>query len=78
MTSVAAAIVVGVGAYLLVGALVATPFVLWRVGRIDGAARSAGVLFRLLIWPGCCALWPLALVWWRRPTAEPAHAEAAA
>lgn len=77
MRSVAEAIVASAAAYLLVGAVVATHFVLWRVGRIDPAARSAGLPFRVLIWPGCCALWPLVLARWRRRSTPDAHAEGA-
>lgn len=52
-----------VALYLAVGALVATLFVTIGVARVDPAARKAPVAFRLLIWPGCCALWPVILRW---------------
>lgn len=51
-----------VGIYGLVGILVALPFVLRGVGRIDPAAAQGSIGFRLLIIPGAVALWPV-LAW---------------
>lgn len=51
-----------VGAYLGVGALFALYFVLRGVDRRDAAARGAGFLFRLFLFPGAAALWPLLLM----------------
>lgn len=50
-----------VGIWLAIGLLVATPFVARGVDAVDPAARPAGWGFRLLILPGCAALWPWAL-----------------
>ena len=59
------------------------PFFAWRgVGRIDPAARSAGLGFRLIILPGVAVLWPVLLRRWlagRLPPSERnAHRDAAA
>lgn len=51
-----------VGAYLGAGALFALHFVVRGVDRLDAAARSAGFLFRLFLFPGAAALWPLLLM----------------
>jgi hypothetical protein len=48
-----------VGAYLLAGILFALPFVLRGVKRIDPDAEHGSWGFRVLIFPGCVALWPL-------------------
>lgn len=55
----ASVIVMVVAAYALVGALFATWFVLLGVGRLDPTARAGTWGFRLMIWPGSAALWPL-------------------
>jgi len=54
--------VLGLGVYLAVGVVFAVPFAFGLVGRVSPAARGAGLGFRLLIVPGCAALWPL-MVW---------------
>jgi hypothetical protein len=57
--------------YVLIGALFGLFFVTLGAQRIDPAARGAGWGFRLLIFPGVAALWPL-LAWrWRRAAGEP-------
>ena len=55
------------GVYGAVGLVFAALF-LWKgVEDIDAGARGAGIGFRMLIAPGCVALWPLlAMKWVRR------------
>ncbi len=53
-----------VGIYLLIGLVVAIPFVIRGVGKIDPSAREGSTGFRLLILPGSIALWPLVLRRW--------------
>ncbi len=54
----ARALVLGVELYLALGLAFGVPFV-WRgVERLDPAARGGTLGFRLLILPGCAALWP--------------------
>jgi len=55
---------VALGLYALLGALFALGFVTVGVQRIDPAAKGSGVGFRLLIFPGSVALWPLLLKRW--------------
>ena len=69
------------GVYFALGLIFALAFVFRGVQRIDAAAKGASVGFRLLILPGCAALWPL-LTWrWIRgsepPTESNAHRRAA-
>jgi hypothetical protein len=47
------------GVYLALGVVFAVPFVIRGAGRIDPAAREGSWGFRLLIFPGTVALWPL-------------------
>ena len=54
-----------VALYLFGGLLVAIPFVLRGVNRVDPAAAGASLGFRLLIVPGTIALWPIMLGKWR-------------
>lgn len=58
------------------------PFFVWRgVGRMDPAARTAGLGFRLIILPGVVALWPVLLRRWLAgglpPVERNAHRDAA-
>jgi hypothetical protein len=48
--------------YTIAGLLFALWFVALAAPRIDPAAKGAGLLFRLLIFPGSAALWPLLLL----------------
>jgi hypothetical protein len=52
--------------YAVVGVVFAGAFVTWGVARVDSAAKGASLGFRLLILPGCAALWPLLLGRWMR------------
>jgi hypothetical protein len=71
------------GVYAGIGLVVAVPFVLRGVERVDAAARGATAGFRLIVLPAAVALWPLvARRWWRGtgspPTERNAHRSAAA
>lgn len=59
--SVAQVILWGAGAYLGIGAVWATLLV-WMLPRIDPVAKGAPWGFRLAVWPGCAALWPVLAV----------------
>jgi hypothetical protein len=52
--------------YAVLGLLFAVCFAAVGVGRLDPAARGAGLGFRLLIVPGAAAFWPLLLGRWLR------------
>lgn len=64
MPGLAQAVVFAVAAYAASGLIFAVAFVSLAVQRIDAAARGAGWVFRILIIPGCAALWPLMLYRW--------------
>jgi len=53
-----------VGIYVLIGILVALPFILRGAGWLDPAAAQGSAGFRILILPGAIALWPLLLWKW--------------
>lgn len=55
---------VALGLYALFGAFFALAFVTFGVQRVDPNAKGSGVVFRLLIFPGSIALWPLLLKRW--------------
>ncbi len=63
-------VLVALALYLGVGAVFAAAFVTAGVGRVDPAARGAGWSFRLLIAPGCAAMWPVMLLKWMRAGAR--------
>lgn len=81
--SIAILIVQSLTIYLAVGAAFGCLFITVGVGRLDPAARDGSWGFRVLIWPGSVALWPL-LAWrWINATGVPgeernAHRRAAA
>lgn len=64
-------IVWAIYAYALAGALFAVFFVTRGVQRMDTQAKGAGLAFRLLIFPGAAAFWPLLLRRWMRAQGEP-------
>ncbi|MFN7936582.1 MAG: hypothetical protein U0R19_24885 [Bryobacteraceae bacterium] len=67
MMNWAKGLVVSLGLYTAAGVVFAAVF-MWRgADRVDAGAHGAGLGFRLLIAPGCVALWPLLAVRWRRP-----------
>lgn len=53
-----------VAIYLAIGFVMALAFAFGGAPRIDGAAKDAGLFFRLLIMPGTALLWPLILLMW--------------
>lgn len=64
------------GVYLAIGALFASVFVVLGVQKTDAAASGAGPAFRLLILPGCAALWPLLAFKWARRSNHTPHGPA--
>ncbi len=52
--------------YVAIGIAFAVAFVLRGANRIDPSARTGTWGFRVLIFPGAAALWPLLLVRWLR------------
>ncbi|MGH9464502.1 MAG: hypothetical protein ACRD0X_02575 [Thermoanaerobaculia bacterium] len=78
---VASLLVTSLAVYLTLGLVVAVPFVVRGVGRVDRAAAAGTWGFRLLILPGATALWPLVLRRWLRgggpPEARDAHRDLA-
>jgi hypothetical protein len=58
---VAQVLVTVVGLYLAAGALFALAFVTVGVQRVDPSAHGGTWGFRVLIFPGAAALWPLLL-----------------
>lgn len=65
------------GLYALAGVVFAIPFVFRGAGVLDPLARRGSIGFRILIFPGSVALWPLLLRRWVRkgppPTERNAH-----
>ncbi|MEQ9616520.1 MAG: hypothetical protein RLN60_00625 [Phycisphaerales bacterium] len=55
-----------VAVYAGVGLVVALLFLFLAVKRIDPAANGASRGFRVLVFPGAAALWPVILVKWIR------------
>ena len=53
-----------IATYLAIGLLVAVPFLIFGIGRIDPAAKAAPWTFRALVFPGVVAMWPLLLLRW--------------
>ena len=58
-------------AYALCGLVFAGFFVSLGVQKLDSEAKGSGVGFRLLIFPGAAAFWPMLLARWTRGIVEP-------
>ena len=72
MTEQLAGLIVGVaGIYAAIGIVFAIPFVLRGAGRIDPNAVHGSRGFRVLIFPGSVALWPLLALRWLRSDGTP-------
>lgn len=79
---IAAAFLILLGGYLACGFFFALPFVLFGVKKIDPHAAHGSWGFRLLIFPGSLAFWPLLLRRWLKgikapPEERNAHRQAA-
>lgn len=57
--------------YAALGVAFAIAFVFYGVDRIDSAAKHTPLMFRLLIFPGVAALWPLLLKRWLSGRTQP-------
>ncbi|MEO0450895.1 MAG: hypothetical protein AAFZ74_11320 [Pseudomonadota bacterium] len=59
----AEALILGLGLYFAIGALVGLIYMFGGAGRIDPAAKGKGLPLRarVLIFPGVMGLWPLML-----------------
>lgn len=78
--SVAGVVVLALSMYALIGVFVALTFLARGAGRIDPAAAQGTLGFRVLVFPGCVALWPFILKRWREggpPRERNAHRDAA-
>ena len=69
-------IVGGLAVYGAVGVLFALFFVVAGVHRIDPVARQSTWGFRVMIFPGSVALWPLLLKRWLLRETAPAESNA--
>lgn len=64
MIAVKIALILGL-AYLLAGVVFAILFLRKGIGKVDVSAHGSGFGFRLIIFPGTVALWPVLLNKWR-------------
>jgi membrane protein implicated in regulation of membrane protease activity len=71
LEQIAKVIVFAFYAYALIGLVFAVAFVAVGVKRIDAQAVATSLGFRLLIFPGCVAFWPMLLRRWLRGRTEP-------
>jgi len=58
--------VYALAAYGLLGVVFAATFVAAGIQRVDPVAGHSPVSFRLIVFPGVAALWPLLLARWIR------------
>ncbi len=56
---------IGTGIYLLIGVIFYFPFMKRGVHLIDQGVKGAPKFFKVLIFPGIVALWPLFYKKWR-------------
>ena len=61
---IAELVVMAVGIYAAFGVTFALAFVTTGVSRVDHSAKGSSTGFRVAIFPGTAALWPLLLLRW--------------
>lgn len=61
--------------YVALGVLFALAFVTRGVGRLDPSAKKGTIGFRLIIFPGVVALWPILAKRWYKGMNEPPEEE---
>lgn len=61
---IAQALITGAQLWLFIGSVVAVAFLVAGIDRVEPNARG-GYVFRVLIAPGLCLLWPIVLLRWR-------------
>ena len=54
------------GVYLLIGLLFSIPFYLQGMKKVDAETQQSGMVFKLIIFPGILAFWPVLLNKWRK------------
>jgi len=47
--------------YVVTGCVCAALFMVWGLGVVDSSARGAPMLFKVFVFPGLVAFWPLML-----------------
>jgi len=57
-------ILLALASYAMLGVVFGVCFVTTGIGRVDHAAIGAPWSFRVLVFPGAAALWPLMLLKW--------------
>lgn len=57
-------IVLLLGAWFGIGAIVAIAFLILGVNKLDASAKGASIFFRPAIFLGCVMLWPAVLIRW--------------
>ena len=65
------ALVIAVYLYIGVGAIVGIVIASFGLARLDSEAENAGAGFRILVFPGIAALWPILLRRYLRGGGEP-------
>lgn len=75
LEQIAKVIVLAFYAYASIGVVFAVAFVAVGVKRIDAQAVGTSLGFRLLIFPGCAAFWPMFLRRWVGGKTEPPEEE---
>lgn len=64
--TIATIVVIAAAVYSTVGIVFAAAFVAKGAARLDPDAEGGTLGFRVLIFPGAAALWPVLLLKWRR------------
>lgn len=71
MLDVAALFVRLLEIYAVIGVVFAIYFVALGISKVDRLAHGSGIGFRLLVFPGSAALWPLLLLRLLRASGDP-------
>jgi len=64
MERIIAALFLIIGVYFILGLIFSAAFLTKGIGKVDASTHGASIGFKLLLLPGCTALWPVLLIKW--------------
>lgn len=64
MEKIIAVLLLVIGVYFMLGLFFSAAFLTKGIAKVDASTHGASIGFKLLLVPGCTALWPVLLMKW--------------